>query len=113
MDDLIKFSKVLSEKNKLLNDLTDMLSAFSETWAQAERAYSIEKTVALKTKGHDGKYPTVDKAKGETNVANAKYDRDIAKRDYEILNTKIKNTWKQLESARTLISVEKSKMDLR
>lgn len=106
------YTKSLENNNKELDNLDKEMGNCVEAEANAIKEYVVALTRALEIMV-DGKYLTSDKARGQQSVADAGYRQDIAKLNLKALNTRIKTVRYHIDSAITLISTEKAKINLK
>ncbi len=98
----------MKEQFGLLTGYQDSMQLSAEAEAKAKKLYHIRLSQELTKTYEHGKLPSAEMAKGNPEVADLREDRDMAKRDYEILNSMIKNTRLKIDAARTLLATERN-----
>lgn len=101
------------EKSKLvLEALTEEIRKRGYKKAQAEREYRIalaKKEITFKTRGNNFPAGMVsDMARGDEEVSELRYQRDIAIVEYDVCKDKLRNERGQIESLRSLIAWDRA-----
>ncbi|MBU3131568.1 hypothetical protein KPL40_03815 [Clostridium gasigenes] len=101
------------EKSKLvLESLTEELRKRGYKKAQSERDYRrslAKKELTLKTRGNNFPAGMVsDMARGDDEVSELRYMRDISIIEYEVCKDKLRNERSQIEALRSLIAYDRA-----
>lgn len=102
----------LEESKLRLEAITEELRKRGYEKALSERAYRrslAKKELTLKTRGNNFPAGMVsDMARGDEEVSELRYKRDIAQIDYDICKDKLRNERSQIEILRSLVAYDRA-----